>query len=236
MAGQETGYPLHQACMNNELSKVQEIVEHMTNPSVEIVAKDSDNRTALHWAISFQNEEIVTYLLSHMKDADVDTLKDDSLWTPIHIASSVGNSNILKQLIEGRNVDLNLQTVQGTTPIHLAVSKKHLQICKFLLENGASVRIKDKQGQLPLHRAASIGSMGLVEMLCKEGRSPVNVKDKQGWTPLFHALAEGHGDVAVLLVNTFNADYDLEDNNGIKAVDVSLNENVKHFFIKHVHE
>ena len=152
-----------------------------------------------------------------------------------HIAASVGNLFILTQLYDREiKPDLNLQTKQGTTALHLSVAKKHLSVCKFLIDNGASVRLKDQKGQLPLHRAASIGSMTLVELLCTQGKSPVNVRDKQGWTPLFHALAEGHGDIALLLVNKYDADVQLEDNAGKKPADVALNEQVKKFFLQNL--
>lgn len=73
MSTLEKLYPLHQACMDGNLAKVQELVEELATPD-DIVALDSDNRTPLHWAVSFQREEIVTYLLSFMKEIDLDKL------------------------------------------------------------------------------------------------------------------------------------------------------------------
>lgn len=227
-------YPLHQACMNNNLSQVQEILQNSEDSAKDIIERDQDNRTPLHWATSFQCNEIVTYLLSHMKTIDLDTLTDEAGWTPFHIAASVGNLFILKELFE-RDIkpDINLQTVQGVTALHLAVSKSHFTVVDYLLNNGANVRIRDKKGQIPLHRAVAIGSIKLVTLLCDKS-SPINWKDNQSWSPLFHALAEGHGDVAILLVNNYDADKDQEDNNGNKAADVSLNDEVKKFFENHI--
>lgn len=223
--------PLTEACMNNELSKVQQIVENA--PEV-VLTRDDDQRVALHWAVSFQHEEVVMYLLSHMESVDLDELKDKAGWTPFHIACAVGNMSIIIALYNRRTKpDLDLTTAQGVTALHLAVSKKHIEVCKFLLVNGASVRIRDKKQQLPLHRAAALGSMGLVQLLC-EAKSPVNSQDFEGWTPLFHALAEGHGDVAVLLVNKYNADENLENSQGSKAVNVALNDQIKNYFIKNI--
>lgn len=223
--------PLVNACMNNDLRKAQETVE--TSPE-DLLKRDGDGRIPLHWAVSFQHEEIVLYLLSHMKEVDLDEFKDDSGWTPFHIACAVGNLNIVNELYE-RVVkpDVNLQTNQGVTPLHLAVSKKHVSVCQFLIDHKASVRIKDKKQQLPIHRAAAIGSPVLVELLCKKN-SPVNAADINGWTPLFHALAEGHGDIAVMLVEKFGADDQLEDPKGLKAIDYALNEQVKNYYKNHL--
>lgn len=219
--------PLNDACMSNNLRKVQEIVEESPE---DVFKKDADGRVPLHWAVSFQFEEIVIYLLSRMREADIDNLQDESGWTPFHIACSVGNFNIMSMLFDTLRANLDLPTCQGVTALHLAVAKKHITICKYLLDHGASVRSKDKKSQLPLHRAAAVGSLALVDLLCG-ANSPVNSVDFQGWTPLFHALAEGHAEVGVLLVNKFYADDQLQDPYGSKPIDVALNDEVKKYFI-----
>ncbi|CDF87824.1 probable Probable 26S proteasome regulatory subunit p28 [Zygosaccharomyces bailii] len=222
--------PLHEACMSNNLRKAQEI---FNDSPQDLYQKDADGRIPLHWAVSFQSEEIVSFLLLKMVDVSVDNYKDESGWTPFHIACAVGNLYIVTNLYERHEKpDLNLPTNQGVTALHLAVSKKHTKICEFLLEKGASVRVKDKRSQLPLHRAAAIGSTSMVDLLCKAG-SPINTSDAEGWTPLFHALAEGHGDVAVLLVQ-HGADPDLETSDGSKAVDFAVNDEVKKYFLRNI--
>lgn len=227
-------YPLHQACMNNQLETVKQLINESENVRRLLREKDNDSRTPLHWAVSFQNEEIVTLLLSHMKSTDIDDLTDESGWTPFHIACSVGNYNIVEQLyMRDIKPDINLQTVQGTTALHLAVGKLQYSVVEFLLENGADLKIKDKGKKIPLHRAAAIGSMRLVDLLCSKG-SPVDWQDIDGWSPLFHALAEGHGDVAQLLVQKYGASPDLEDFAGKKAIDVALNDQVRDFFKKSI--
>ncbi|GMM55073.1 Nas6 protein [Maudiozyma humilis] len=229
-----TDFPLHKACMDNNLAAVQEILEASADPAAEIVAKDQDNRSALHWAVSFQHAEIVLYLLSHMKTVDLDSLVDDAGWTPVHVAASVGNVEVLTLLCDREiKPDLDLQTKQGVTALHLAVAKSLYGAVEYLLGQGASVRIKDARGQLPIHRAAAIGSSKMVTLLCSK-LSPVSAKDNDGWTPLFQALAEGHGDIAVLLVNQYGADKDSEDKAGRTAADVALNDEVKKYFLAHV--
>lgn len=64
----------------------------------------------------------------------------------------------------------------------------------MLLENNppASARVRDKRGQYPLHRAAAVGSVPMVNLLLKH-KSPLNATDSAGYTALHHAVAEGHG-------------------------------------------
>ncbi|KAG8533360.1 uncharacterized protein KY384_002143 [Bacidia gigantensis] len=71
------------------------------------------------------------------------------------------------------------------TALHLTSSKSNLSIARLLLSHGASARVKDKRGQLPLHRAAAIGSVPLIELMVAN-RSPVNATDVAGLSPLHH--------------------------------------------------
>lgn len=79
-----------------------------------------------------------------------------------------------------------------------------------------SSRVRDKAGQMPIHRAAAVGQRVVVEVLL-ENNSPVDPKDAEGWTPLHHAVAEGHGDVAVLLLKK-GADSGVRDGEGRVAM------------------
>lgn len=223
-------FPLHQACMNNDINKVRQILQDAPDSKKLLKEVDDDHRIPLHWAVSFQNVEIILYLLSLMKGMDIDDYKDESGWTSFHIAASIGNVDIVNALYD-RDVkpDVNLQTNQGVTALHMAVAKSHYEVVEFLLDNKASVRIKDKKQQIPLHRAAAIGNLKLIEILC-ENQSPVDWIDSTGWTPLFHAMAEGHGDAAVLLVDKYGADAEIEDPKGMKAINVALNDEVKKYF------
>lgn len=56
----------------------------------------------------------------------------------------------------------------------------------------ASARVRDKRGQYPLHRAAAVGSVPMINLLVKN-KSPLNATDSSGYTALHHAIAEGHG-------------------------------------------
>jgi len=83
---------------------------------------------------------------------------------------------------------------ENKTALHFTASKNNLDIARRLLENKppASTRVKDKRGQYPIHRAAAVGSVPMVELLLKH-KSPINATDVAGQTPLHHAIAEGHG-------------------------------------------
>lgn len=212
------------------------------------LARDADERTPLHWAVSFQNKELVQLLLDPAQcvdgaeeqkkwrkktEIDLDDLVDESGWTPLHIAASAGSFDIFKLLaLHEPRADVNLQTSTGQTCLHYAVSKNNHVIVDFLINDlnaGASVRTKDKKGQLPLHRAAAVGSSRMVQTLVEQGKSPLNATDTFGMTAMHHALAEGHADVALQLVR-YGADWHVSTPQAGSVVDVALNEQVRRHF------
>ncbi|KAI3404284.2 NAS6 [Candida oxycetoniae] len=199
-----------------------------------LYAKDEDERSPLHWACSMNNIALVEYILSHTpSNIDLDDVRDSSGWTPIHIASSIGNVEILNLLMHRDPIpDVNQTTNSGTTALHLSISKDHLPFVRVLIEEfGANCRKKDKLGYTPLHRAAAMGSMGSCREIITKGKLVnVNAKDNEGWTALHHALAEGNGDVAVLLVKVGKADPLVVNNEGLKPIQVSVDEKVARFF------
>lgn len=235
-------YSLHEAAREGKILTVKGLVAE--NPKL-VLQKDLDERIALHWAVAYGQLEIASILLNPTKfqpdslptqqkvnqfEIEIDDFVDESGWTPLHIAASIGNLEVLQLLLSHEpKPDVNLQTNNGSTPVHLATSKKHFDIVKELVNNGASVRIKDKKSQYPLHRAAAVGSLPLVEFLIKDGKSPINAKDIGGWTALHHALAEGFGDVAVLLVK-LGADYNVEDSDGLTPLKVAVDDKVAQYF------
>ena len=79
---------------------------------------------------------------------------------------------------------------------------------ELLLDNGADVNLRDKQGRIALHWAAAAGQKPIVEMLIARG-SNVNARtdsigtekeEDSAWTPLHRACEKGHKDIAEILI------------------------------------
>jgi ankyrin repeat protein len=78
--------------------------------------------------------------------------------------------------------------------------------------------MKDTQGSLPIHRAASIGANSLINLYMfpdpsQKAASPINAADRFGMSPLHHACSEGHVETASLLLQ-LGADSDRLDKEG----------------------
>lgn len=221
-----TDYAIHEAARDN---KPQTVSSLLTQDASLAALRDEDDRTALHWACTMNNEPIIEILLPYIR-GDIDDLTDSAGWTPLHILAGIGNRSMFRKLMDhDPRPDVNLPTSTGATCLQLAVSKNHYELVEDLIKiYGCLVRGKDKRGSTALHRAAAIGSQPLLKMLA-DARAAVNVRDTDGWTPLHHALAEGHGDAGVLLVS-LGADPALESNSGQTAVQVACSDQVRQFF------
>jgi len=53
--------------------------------------------------------------------------------------------------------------------LHIAASKGHLDIVKYLVENGADINVKNSGQQTPLHYSCFEGHLSVVEYLISKG-------------------------------------------------------------------
>lgn len=148
------------------------------------------------------------------------------------IASSLKDStgDAILTLLFQKGADPNLTTTSGQNALHFASSKANISTVRILLAHKCSARVKDKRGQLALHRAAAIGSIPIIELLLGEGKSPVSAADMDGLTALHQAVSEGHGDAAVRLLKA-GADPEKRDRDGNLAIEVAPDVKVSLFLL-----
>ena len=91
----------------------------------------------------------------------------------------------------------------GSTPLHCATWKGHLETVAFLLTAGANVNAQnsnDHWGTTPLHAAAHANQTAIAKLLIEHG-ADVNAKDLDGKTPMHHTTFHKAKAVAKLLQN-----------------------------------
>ena len=92
---------------------------------------------------------------------------------------------------------LNVYGLDGCTPFLLACKRGHLNIVKFLLEQGASISDRDKDPKrqgIAIHYACWGGNMETIAFLETLGAS-LDDLDVVGNTPLLYAIYGGHKSV-----------------------------------------
>lgn len=85
---------------------------------------------------------------------------------------------------------------------------------------GAVVDAKDRDGRTPLHLSAARGDVHMVETLLKLGADP-NSRNKHDDTPMYVAAFWGHAQVIKLLVR-YGADGTLQNDEGKTPVAIAI--------------
>lgn len=83
--------------------------------------------------------------------------------------------------------------------LYIAVQKGDAEDVRRHIRTGIDINeVNDTYRWTPLHKAASMGHLEIVQILLESGADP-NPKDKWGKTALEQAEAEGHAEVAALI-------------------------------------
>ncbi|OMH86276.1 Ankyrin repeat and KH domain-containing protein 1 [Zancudomyces culisetae] len=123
------------------------------------------------------------------------------------VAAEVGSLSVVRRILhkwndEGSVVSLvnkGLETNE-ITPLMYAASRGHYEIAVELLEVGAKVDMKDKEGETALLKAAYGGYARLVKLLIRYG-ADCRIADKDGWTALHNAAGRGHLEIVKVLTD-----------------------------------
>ncbi|KAL8831748.1 MAG: hypothetical protein Q9191_000676 [Dirinaria sp. TL-2023a] len=183
---------LHWACSYNHLPVVELLVSRIDfDPDVQ----DGSGWTPLMIAASLpEGDGLVDLLLNKGADTNAKSaLLSKSLCI---IGNGYADKRRASKITMARSDALNLiisslVTVQtnsrtsNQTALHFTASKNNLDIARKIIAHKATARVKDKRGQLPLHRAAAVGSVPMVKLLL-DNKSPLNATDIAGYTALHH--------------------------------------------------
>ena len=115
--------------------------------------------------------------------------REERFGTDIWGAAVVGDIRVIKQHI-AKGVDVNAKdSVFGSTALSTAALFGHTGIVAMLLEAGAEVNARNRDGGTPLHSAAFLGQYEAVELLLENG-ADVNIRNQDGSTPRDAAMVD----------------------------------------------
>lgn len=166
-------------------SEGEKTIDLLLRKDAEVNAQSFSGQTALHFASSKDNLDIVRKLIQNKASS---RLKDKRGQLPLHRAAAVGSMPIVKLLLESKS-PLNASDIDGMTALHHAISEGHGDAALALLKAGAETDKRDMDGRLAIDTApdSKVKSRGLIRSLgphshiipgpkvhrgiCREGRN-----------------------------------------------------------------
>ncbi|XP_069314817.1 ankyrin repeat domain-containing protein 16 isoform X2 [Eulemur rufifrons] len=174
--------------------------------------------TLLHCAARHGRRDILAYL-TEAWGMDMEAANRDYK-RPLHEAASMGHQDCVRYLL-GRGAVVDCLKKADWTPLMMACTRKNLEVIQDLVEHGASVLLKNKDGWNSFHiasREAMHGHLEAVKVLLKRCQYDPDCKDNCGVTPFMDAIQCGHIDVARLLLEKHKVCLSAEDRLGAQAL------------------
>ncbi|XP_048794003.1 ankyrin repeat and SOCS box protein 3 [Lagopus muta] len=151
-----------------------------------------DNRgwMPIHEAAAHNSSKCLRLLINAAPSDDYIHSKTFEGMSALHLSARCGSLECVGVLLEA-GVDPDQVTTESNTPLFLAVENGHVDVVRFLIQNGASVEGSHSwSGWNSLHQAAFQQHIEIMKILL-EKRADIECKDDFGITPLFVAAQYG---------------------------------------------
>ena len=190
-------HPIFSLILANNLIEVISLIQ--SDPgAVDARNSEDDNVTPLHDSCAFNHVEITVHLLKHGADVDC---RDNTDWTPLHLAAQEGHLNIVKFIHQKRRSTLYDVTKDGRTGLYIASKNGHNDIVEWILtQDNINVDAVTDRNWTSLHVAALMSHRECCETLLKHG-ADINAVENTGWTPLHLACNTDDLNTVLTLMN-----------------------------------
>ena len=167
--------------------------------------------SALHIAAFLNNAPMAHWLLEH-DNIDPNISLNDLLATPLHLASTMGHTSVIEELIRCTDLQTNAVMENNKTALYIAVTERHANTAKLLLSAGANPNIPDSNNQYPIHWAAVNGTMDIMLDLLHYNADANMLFN--GKTPLILAIQNDHLNIALEMIKSDKVNPDIGDFKG----------------------
>ena len=174
-------------------------IKRLFELGADIQQLDYDGWSALHFAATYSNPEIIEYLLSLGMTVN---MTDKSGQTPLMCACLEGGrlDNIKRLLELGADIQ-QLEFNAGWSALHFAARDSSPEIIEYLLSLGMTVNMTDKSGQTPLMCACYKGGrLDNIKRLFELG-ADIQQLDYDGWSALHFAARDSSPEIIEYLLS-----------------------------------
>jgi uncharacterized protein len=145
----------------------RETVRSLLKQGGDVNGAQGDGMTALHWAASNNDTELVAMLVH--AGANLRAATRINGYTPLLMAAKAGHASVIKTLLE-RGADAKAQSVTGTSPLMLAAAAGSIDAVNALLDAGADANAKESaRGETAMMFAAAYNRSAVVRLLAERG-------------------------------------------------------------------
>lgn len=184
------------AVRDGDFLEVKRIMRGMGDRVIgDVNQMDQFGNTALHWAVSADQIDLLHMLLKMGARVNVVNEEDQS---PLMRACRMGRDECVDALLDA-GAQAGGSDRDGGTALMKAARSGHLRIIEKLLECGAQHAVFDRHKMSALHHAARHGHAEAIRVLVRVG-SKIDERDDRDWTPLMHAADQGHGKATAMLL------------------------------------
>jgi ankyrin repeat protein len=174
---------IQHAIKSGDLAQVQSII---TNKPTIINYSDENGNTPLIIATSYNNFEIVSWLIDTGADVRAGNKSGD---TPLHIAVLNNDKNLVNLLLD-KGADANCSNLEKRTPLHNAAQQGNKEIVRLLIDKGANVEALDDANSTPFSEALFGGHLEVIKVLVEKG-ARYNEPVRWGMLPIQFAANSG---------------------------------------------
>jgi ankyrin repeat protein len=170
--------------------------------------------------LPLNGNSIRSYRPSQLENILSDVCEVDQLhWTALHHAAIHGNAPLVAELIH-LNCEVEAETEQGQTALHLAIFAGSLDSVLALLAAGANInKATNFEKTTPLHVACENGWKSICKLLIEKGAN-IGAINVMHLTPLHTVAAIGNVDIGILLLRG-GAEVSCTDINGRTPLDIA---------------
>ncbi|XP_062568562.1 uncharacterized protein LOC134230741 isoform X2 [Saccostrea cucullata] len=182
----------------NEISKA--CLQYIVN------LQDDNGNTAIHYAVSHSNYDIVSLLLD---TGAIDLNKQNKAGYTATMLATLAypqtdrQQDVIQRLFSMGDVNAKASK-DGQTALMLAVSQGRKEMVQMLLDVGANVNAQDNEGSTAVMCACEHGHTEIVKILLAHPDCDATIADNENCTPLKIAMDAGHKDIGVLLYAHLN--------------------------------